>query len=174
MLTLRFPTSDDKEQIIKACNDPWAIEWGMVHYWESICHEDPDKLIKFLPEMSQGINLKPGHVTCTFLFAFNDKNEIIGRTSIRHELNDHLLHEAGHIGYGILPEFRLRGYATEILKQSMEYCKNELGLDRVLVTCDDDNIGSYKTIEKNGGVLENKVIRKEDGKTLCRRYWIDL
>lgn len=172
MINLRFPMIEDKQQIIKVCSDPWAIEWGFVHYWESKCNQNPKELIEFLPKMQKGIGLPEGHVPCTFMFAFDEENQIIGRTSIRHQLTEFLMHEAGHIGYGVLPEFRRRGYATEILKQSIRYCKNELGINQILVTCDDDNIASWKTIEKNGGVLENKVIRKADGKTICRRYWI--
>ena len=65
---------------------------------------------------------------------------IVGRSSVRFELNDFLAHEGGHIGYGVLAAHRRRGYATEILRQSLAIARDE-GVDRVLVTCDDDNIG---------------------------------
>ncbi len=173
MITLRYPNDGDKAELEKACHNEWAEHWGLVHYWETIIEKDLDKLINFLPRMEKGYGVPQGHVQCTFLFAFNESNEIIGRTSIRHGLTAFLLHEGGHIGYGVMPDQRRKGYATEILKLSLEYCKNNLELNRVLVTCDDDNIGSWKTIEKNGGVLENKVTRA-DGKQICRRYWIDI
>jgi len=96
----------------------------------------------------------PIHVPSTFLFAF-DASRIIGRVSIRHELNEFLLRVGGHIGYVVVPEFRRQGYATAILHQSLKIAHDELGIGRVLVTCDDDNVGSIRTIEKNGGVLEN-------------------
>ena len=108
------------------------------------------------------------------LFAFNQKGELVGRTSIRHQLTDHLLKFGGHIGYGVVPNHRKKGYATEILKESLRYFKKNIKtLDRVLVTCDEDNIGSRKTIEKNGGVLENIVEQNTIQKKTCR-YWIEL
>ena len=107
-------------------------------------------------------------VESTFLLAEVD-GEVVGRTSIRHRLNDFLLHEGGHIGYGVLRGHRRRGYATEILRQSLERVR-ALGVERVLVTCDDDNVGSATVIERAGGVLED-IVENESG-TQTRRYWI--
>jgi predicted acetyltransferase len=78
----------------------------------------------------------------------------------------------GHIGYAVVPEFRRRGYATEILRLSVKIAREKFGLGRILVTCDDDNIGSIRTIEKNGGILEN-VISGPDLDKPKRRYWIE-
>jgi predicted acetyltransferase len=117
--------------------------------------------------------LPEGFVTDTMLFAFLKSGEIIGRVSIRHRLNDFLARAGGHIGYGVLPQYRQRGYATRILTESIEFCKNELKLKRVLLTCDDDNIGSIKTIEKNGGVLED-LHQGPSLRVPKRRYWITL
>lgn len=116
----------------------------------------------------RGEGLQEGFVPATFLVA-ELGGQIVGRTSIRHILNDYLLERGGHIGYGVRPEFRRKGLATEILAQSLEIAR-ELGIARALVTCDDDNIGSSRTIEKCGGILEN-IIELEDGVKL-RRYWI--
>jgi predicted acetyltransferase len=116
-----------------------------------------------------GIALPPGLVPATFLVAEVDR-ELVGRSSIRHELNDFLRREGGHIGYGVLPEHRRRGDATEMLRQSLVVAR-AVGVDRVLVTCDDDNIGSATVIERCGGVLHS-VIGCEDG-IPKRRYWID-
>ena len=73
----------------------------------------------------------------------------------------------------MVPEFRRRGHATAILRLSLQIARDRLGIDRVLVTCDDDNVGSIRTIEKNGGVLEN-VVTGPDMDTPKRRYWFDL
>jgi predicted acetyltransferase len=114
-----------------------------------------------------------GMVTANFLLA-EDHGEIVGRVSIRHSLNDFLFNYGGHIGYAVRPQFRRKGYATEILKQALEFCRG-LGLEKVLVTCNDSNEPSAKTIEKCGGRLENKVTEQlESGERLVRRYWIDL
>ena len=104
----------------------------------------------------------------TFLVADVD-GVLVGRTSIRHELNDYLAREGGHIGYGVVPGQRRRGYATEILRQSLAIA-HDLGIERALVTCDDDNVGSATVIERCGGVFERHVVG-ESG-TKMRRYWI--
>lgn len=125
--------------------------------------------LNFLKESEGGNNLASGLVPDTILCAFLGK-EIVGRVSVRHRLNDFLLRIGGHIGYGVLPQHRRKGYATEILRQALEETRR-IGLEKVLLTCDDTNVGSYKTIEKCGGVLENKVEAGE-GRPLKRRYWI--
>lgn len=102
-------------------------------------------------------------------------NKLVGIIDFRHTLSEFLLNYGGNIGYSVLPEERRKGYAKEMLRLVLEYCK-EYGLHRVLVTCDKDNIGSYKTIQSNGGILENEVIDKvnlsESG--VIQRYWISL
>jgi predicted acetyltransferase len=118
----------------------------------------------------RGVGLPAGYVPATFLVA-EVAGELVGRSSIRHELNDHLRAVGGHIGYGVRPEFRRRGHATEILRQSLEVLR-ELGVERALVTCDDDNTGSATVIERCGGRLENLV--PVAGGAPKRRYWIDL
>ncbi|MDD4797139.1 MAG: GNAT family N-acetyltransferase [Eubacteriales bacterium] len=95
---------------------------------------------------------------------------IVGAIDIRHYLNDHLLMSGGHIGYGVRPTARRRGYATAMLALALPLAR-ALSIDRALITCDDTNVGSARTIEKNGGVLENKI---EDEGKLIRRYWITL
>ena len=114
-----------------------------------------------------GRNLAEDRVRATFLIAELD-GDLIGRASIRHSLNGFLLNFGGHIGYGVRPQFRRRGFATEILRQSLQYI-HEFGVTDVLVTCDEDNVGSSKVIESQGGILENRV---EYEGTLKRRYWI--
>jgi predicted acetyltransferase len=96
--------------------------------------------------------------------------QIVGRASIRHELNERLLVEGGHIGYAVLQEHRRRGYATEILRQSLLVAR-ALGVERVLITCDDDNAGSAAVIERCGGVFHS-MSKADDGHAV-RRYWID-
>lgn len=128
------------------------------------------RYLEVLAARERGERLPPDHVPSTFLFAFV-ATRIVGRVSIRHSLNAFLERVGGHIGYVVVPEFRRQGHATEILRQSLEIARRTLGIRRVLVTCDDDNIGSIRTIEKNGGILENIVRGPEKPK---RRYWIEV
>jgi predicted acetyltransferase len=123
-----------------------------------------------LEEESLGENLQPGRVRALY-FVANVNGRIVGRTSIRLDLNDWLFKYGGHIGYAVRPADRRKGYANLILSQSLMILKTH-GIDRALLTCDDLNLASQRTIEKNRGVLEDKVER-EAGK-LTRRYWIDL
>ncbi|MEO1057463.1 MAG: GNAT family N-acetyltransferase [Actinomycetota bacterium] len=108
-------------------------------------------------------------VPSTFLLAAVD-GDIVGRTSIRHRLNDYLQEVGGHIGFGVLPMQRRRGYATEILRQSIVIARSH-GVDRVLVTCDEDNTASAQVITRCGGVLEN-IVDDPLGGPPTQRYWI--
>lgn len=143
-------------------------------WYTSLYHEGMSysEFFEIVENERLGINLKEGRVPATLLYAFCD-GKIVGRSGIRHYLNEFLMNIGGHIGYAVATKYRQQGIATEILKQSLEYCKEKLKLDKVLVTCDDDNIGSYKVIEKNGGILEDKYI-SNDGQDIKRRYWIKL
>ncbi|WP_205314606.1 GNAT family N-acetyltransferase [Nocardioides houyundeii] len=96
-----------------------------------------------------------------------DGEEMIGFVAVRHSIDTDFLRRAGgHIGYSIRPSYRRRGHATRALGLALDRAR-ELGLDRVLLTCDEPNVGSARTIEKHGGVLEDVL----EGK---RRYWISL
>ena len=106
----------------------------------------------------------------TFFCLDEERNIIVGAVNIRHYLNDYLLAHGGHIGDGIRPSERRKGYATQMIQLALEECKI-LGINKVLMVCDKDNIASAKSIIKNGGILENEVI--ENG-VIEQRYWIEL
>lgn len=113
--------------------------------------------------------LQDGYVTCTYRWIV-EGDEYLGAIALRHELNAYLLQFGGHIGYGVRPSVRRRGLASWALEQTLGLAR-ERGFERVLLTCDDDNLGSIKTIENNGGELEDK--RAHEG-GVTRRYWINL
>lgn len=111
-----------------------------------------------------------GFVPSTLYFLVDENHRIYGAIHIRHELNDFLLSYGGHIGYGIRPSERKKGYASKMLSMALPKVK-ELGIKRALITCDKENIGSAKTILNNGGVLENEILQEGE---LTQRYWIEL
>lgn len=116
-------------------------------------------------------NVAPDRVPETVLWLVNE-GEFVGQVSIRHRLNDHLREVGGHIGYAIRPSRRRMGYGARILALALPRAA-ALGLERVLVTCDEDNLGSRRIIERNGGLLENAVA--VPGSPVRKlRYWIDL
>ena len=128
-----------------------------------------DWLAKITDEANH-TNPNVNSVPATMYFAvYNQK--IVGSIQIRHYLNEPLLIRGGHIGYGVRPAERRKGCATEMLALALEECKR-LGIKQVLVTCDKKNIASARTIEKNGGVLENEFVDAAGGIVL--RYWIDI
>lgn len=129
------------------------------------------QIMERLKYWKTGQNLPANWVPSSSFFLLCD-GRMLGRSSFRHQLNEFLTNIGGHIGYYIRPEERQKGYGTEILRLTLIRAK-ELGLDRVLVTCDESNIASRKIIKRNGGTLEN--IYFENGiKEPKRRYWIQL
>lgn len=167
-LVLRRPRVDEEDEFLRAhrASSP-DVPYFLHYYQEGMAFS---RYLEVLGERERGVNLPAHHVPSTFLFAFKDQR-IVGRVAIRHRLTDSLLRVGGHIGFVVVPEFRRQGHATMILHVALHIAHDTLGIDRVLVTCDDDNIGSIRTIENNGGVLED-VISAPDLDTPKRRYWI--
>lgn len=149
-----------KDQIVNNTDrSPWSIFKNDYH--------DFDNYLKHLELKTPDNGKVPDSVF--FLLDIN-RNRLLGAVNIRHYLNEALLKESGHIGDGIRPTERRKGYATKMIELALIECK-KLGIDRVLMTCDKDNIGSAKSIINNGGVLENEVVGSS-GK-IIQRYWID-
>ena len=106
-----------------------------------------------------------------FFLLDEERNILLGAVNIRHYLNDYLLKYAGHIGDGIRPSERRKGYATEMIRLALIECK-KMGIDKVLMVCDKFNIASSKTIIKNGGILENEFVDEKG--VIQQRYWIEI
>lgn len=106
----------------------------------------------------------------TFFCLDEERDVVVGAVNIRHYLNEALLLNGGHIGDGVRPSERRKGIATKMIALALEECK-KLGIEKVLMVCDKENIGSAKSIINNGGILENEVLI--DG-VLEQRYWINV
>jgi predicted acetyltransferase len=169
-IVLRLPREDEEPEFLRAHQATTPDVPTFLHDYDPALPFR--RYLEMLLERERGSSLPAGHVPVSFLFAFLG-DRIVGRASIRHRLTPFLERVGGHIGYVVVPEFRRRGCATEILRLSLCLARERIGLRRVLVTCDDDNIGSIRAIERNGGVLEN-VVTDLRLKAPKRRYWIDL
>jgi predicted acetyltransferase len=165
---LRLPRADEEQEFFRAHRATTPEVANFLHYYsEGMSFRE---YLDVLADQQRGTNLPPNHVPSTFLFAFVGPR-IVGRVSIRHTLNEFLERLGGHIGYVVVPEFRRKGHATEILRRSLQIARDDLGIRRALLTCDDDNVASIRVIEKNGGQLENTVSDPSLEKPR-RRYWI--
>ena len=134
-------------------------------------YDDPAAWLAHVRIMEDEATCPAHFVTSTLYVAVRaGDGRIVGMIDLRHRLNDFLAKIGGHIGYSVRPDERRKGYAKAMLRLVLNEAR-ERGIDRALVTCDDDNIGSARTIEANGGVLE--CIAQHEGETI-RRYWITL
>ncbi len=110
-------------------------------------------------------------VPSTTYWGYDKERDIfVGAVNIRHMLNEQLLLNGGHIGDGVRPSERRKGYATKMIGLALDICKDR-GLTKVLMVCDQRNEGSRRSIVNNGGVLENEILVDE---ILEQRFWIDL
>ena len=138
--------------------------------------ENPEEWVERCRLTENADTVPDGLVPATqYIFVREEDNKIVGMIQIRHFLNEHLKKYGGHIGYSVTPSERLKGYASNMLKMALLKCK-ELGIDKVLITCDKPNEASRRTIVKNGGILENEVEDDtEPGQCgIVQRYWINL
>lgn len=144
--------------------DEDAGSWMAAFGWTREQCETPEGFAAMCAaKRSERTTALEGFVRGCILWAVED-GEWLGRASVRFELNEFLANLGGHIGYAVRPSARRRGVASALLRASLDEL-HALGVEQALVTCDDDNVGSYRTIEGAGGVLENIVEHH-------RRYWV--
>jgi predicted acetyltransferase len=176
-MELVLPSVQYKISFIEAVKEAKAnTEFPRHHGWYhelSIADLEKDFALYVEKKKSQaeGKNLPEGYVPQS-VYWLVDNNEYIGSVRIRHNLNAHLKQIGGHIGYNIRPSKRRQGYGRKILELALLKTR-DLGVDHVLLTCDATNHASRKIIERNGGVLENRVPNPETGIDKLR-FWIAL
>jgi predicted acetyltransferase len=151
-----FVAEGAKDSQTAAWIGDWSGRWhepaAFEEFVEAVildAQEDRPRIARFVP--------------CTTLW-WVEGDDYLGRLAIRHRLNDFLLDVGGHIGYDVRPSARRQGHATAMLLGALPWARG-LGIERALVTCDDDNVASIRVIEAAGGELE-------DVRGVKRRYWV--
>ena len=146
-ITLR-PVAVGDENVVRSANEEMAAE-GFTFALGLKNITDFADYLQELDDRRQDRGEKNGAVPETFLLA-EAGGVVVGRLSLRHTLDDRLREKGGHIGFGVLPGHRRRGYATQILREALSLAR-EIGLQRVLITCSQHNLGSRSVIEALGG-----------------------
>ena len=143
MLNLRKLTIED-ELIFLSGMEKWkgeSLSWYTFDWKPGVSFKNH---IERLDKNTQGVDLPVGHVPSSMLYGFVN-NEIVGRVNIRHELNESLSARGGNIGYSVAPEYRKQGYATEMMEQTLLYCRG-IALNKLLITCAVANIPSWRIV----------------------------
>lgn len=145
-----------------ACDEKEFIE--MMHEWEALneritpgmtTNYKPDfqLFLNLLENCHNGKGLKNNQVPSTLFILKNEEGRVFGASSLRHYLNEELKVYGGHIGYGVRPSERNKGYATKMLELTLLKAR-EMGLNQVTICCDKENLASSIVIQKNGGILQ--------------------
>lgn len=170
-LELRQLNRNDKESFLKAVREfesdtpPWqfAFDYDPTEEFENY--------IERVNSWPSGAGVTEGFVPNTYLVGAVG-GFIVGRLSLRHELNSFLEQYGGHIGYGVIPSQRRKGYASEMLRLSLQLC-TETGIHKAMISCDVDNIPSRKIIERNEGIFD-RITDLPDLEVQKRIYWIEI
>lgn len=163
-MKFRLPKLEDKEELIKYVEEHYS------HNEKSISASNrltSTKYEDWVKKIEENVNIpdKEWGKSLTYL-AFNDEEELVGLLSVRYDLPYEKVMDFGHIGYGVRPSQRRKGYATQMLKYGLEECK-KYGLKKVILACYKQNVGSAKTIMKNNG----KLIKEANVSLNISEFW---
>jgi predicted acetyltransferase len=167
---LSEPTNGLKQAFLEMAADFESAGERYSQY--DLARRDFKRYLTKLEDQRLGRDLGPGIVPMDTYWLARSRKTVLGQSHLRRRLTPALKVEGGHIGYAIRPSERRKGYGTLILALTMEKAQ-AMGLSRVMVTCDRDNIASARIIEKNGGKLTGQSISPRSGKAVLQ-YWIDL
>ena len=169
-INLVEPTIELKSEFLDLLDDQERA--GEAFFDPALPRKDFAAFLRDIAQLSAGIDLRPGVVPMTTYWMVGPDRVILGVSKLRHHLTPSLLEHGGHIGYYIRPSQRRQGYGGLLLALTLEKA-SEKGIERVRVTCNTDNIGSARIIEKNGGVLSGQMVYEGTG-TQISQYWIEI
>ncbi|MNO22111.1 Acetyltransferase (GNAT) family protein [compost metagenome] len=164
-IDIKALTESDDQYIFEMIEEIGLGENGFTTSFTNHDYEEFKNSLPRLIEISKGINLPDGYVQQTIYWMYiNDRPVAYGK--LRHKLKDNLLEYGGHVGYIVRPSERGKGYGKLFLSELIRSAKS-IGIEELLITCDETNLRSRRVIESNNGVLE----RINEG--ICK-YWINL
>ena len=147
----------DDDSAFAGCS--WLEDYEDVSSWLAFLERERN------PQTSRGVS------SDTWLAVRTEDNRLVGMIDLRHHIDHPILGVwGGHMGYTVRPSERRKGYATRMLRLNLDKCR-ERGMEKVLLTCDEHNFASERTILANGGVYEQTIC--VDGDRI-KRYWITL
>ena len=159
---------------MKDALDAFIADWKDEEIIPSTLNKYEGDIQRFIDYLDMMENDPPRLLVPGTLFFLVDGEEILGVCEIRHFLNSGLLKYGGHMGYGVAPKHRGSGYAAKMIGMTMPFMK-QVGIDRCLITCVEENVASAKSIENAGGVLENTVeIIRNGMPKIGMRYWVEV
>lgn len=168
-ITLVAPSIQYKQPYIEMLKEWKASGEKLVPFVLNLETTNFEAMVNEIQGYTEGKNIPVSFVPHSTYWAVDSDENVVGAVNIRHRLNEFLFERGGHIGYGVRPSERQKGYASEILRISLPKVK-ALGIRKALVTCDKHNFPSAKTIMKNGGVLDSEF--QEENGIVVQRYWI--
>ena len=164
------PTKELEKEYKTMLADWHATGEEMVPFPLEFDPTDFPAFVERLENYEVGGGVAEGWVNHSTYWLLDEEGRIVGVSNLRHELTERFLLDGGHIGFGTRPGYRRKGYASKILSLTLLEAQKR-GIEKALVTCDKDNIGSAKTILKNGGILWKEHNLKGVWKQL---YWIEI
>jgi len=168
--SLEKPSMKWKGSYLSLVDDFKSRQEKLVPFVLKFPTEDFEAFLKSFDAYERGEEIPETMVPhVTYWLIVND--EVVGVSNLRLHLNDNLLICGGHIGYGVKPSAREKGYATLMLRETLKKAKAR-GINKCLLTCDKVNLASARTIQKNGGVLDSEELLEDSGEVI-QRYWIE-